>query len=94
VQVAASPAVKAPAADTAADQSANAQGTAKPRLRWVVRKGDSVYKACFETYGSCYDTTLRAVLADNPQFGSGAVIHEGDILTMPGSIGPLRAKPH
>jgi general secretion pathway protein A len=94
VQVAASPAVTAPAADTAADQSANAQGTAKPRLRWVVRKGDSVYKACFETYGSCYDTTLRAVLADNPQFGSGAVIHEGDILTMPGSIGPLRAKPH
>jgi general secretion pathway protein A len=99
VQIAASPtdrrAVKAPAADTAADKSANAPETAKSRLRWVVRKGDSVYKACLETYGSCYDRTLRAVLADNPQFGSGALIHEGDILTMPESISTLPAKkPH
>jgi hypothetical protein len=34
------------------------------------------------------------VLADNPQFGPGALIHQGDTLIMPESIGSLRARPH
>jgi general secretion pathway protein A len=76
-----------------APASADPSG-ASARLRWVVRTGDSVYKACLETYGSCDDRTLRAVLADNPQIGSGAMIRRGDILIMPESIGWLRAKPH
>ena len=62
--------------------------------QWHVRKGDSVYKACLNTYGICDDRTLRAVLADNPQFGPGALIHQGDTLIMPESIGSLRARPH
>jgi general secretion pathway protein A len=64
------------------------------RLKWVVRAGDSVFRACLETYGSCDHRTLRAVLADNPQIGSGRTIREGDVLIMPESIGWLRAKPH
>jgi hypothetical protein len=53
-----------------------------------------VFSACLKTYGSCDKRTLHAVLADNPQIGSGAVIHRGDVLMMPESIGWLRARPH
>jgi general secretion pathway protein A len=80
-----------PGGHTAVDMLAAAPET---RLEWHVRKGDSVYKACLNTYGICDDRTLRAVLADNPQFGPGALIHQGDTLIMPESIGPLRARPH
>jgi general secretion pathway protein A len=62
------------------------------RSRWLVRKGDSVIKACRATYGSCDERTLRAVLAHNPQIGPEAIIYEGDVLIMPETIGPLRAK--
>lgn len=62
-------------------------------FRWVVRRGDSVYKACLETYGTCDDRTLRAVLAANPGIGSREIVHGGDVLKMPASIEWLRAKP-
>jgi len=88
------PAVEAAPVGTVADKPAQAPETPTSRLRWLVRMGDSVYKACLKTYGSCDDRTLRAVLRDNPQFGSGSLLHQGDTLTMPESIGPLRAKPH
>jgi general secretion pathway protein A len=97
------PAVAAPAATAAAAPASLLETTApavadasaaSTRLRWVVRTGDSVYKACLETYGSCDDRALRAVLADNPQIGSGEIIRSGDVLIMPESIGWLRAKPH
>jgi hypothetical protein len=81
------------AAKTSARPLAGALGAPTP-LKWVVRNGDSVYSACLKTYGSCDRKTLRAVLADNPQIGSGLVLHRGEVLMMPESIGWLRAKPH
>jgi len=80
--------------------SSTTQGSARPptetpapHLKWLVHKGDSVYKACLETYGSCDRHTLRSVLADNPQVGADAMIYQGDVLIMPESIGVLHAKP-
>jgi general secretion pathway protein A len=49
---------------------------------WVVRDGDTVFKACAATYGSCDDRALREVLAENPKLGRDATIHPGEILTL------------
>jgi hypothetical protein len=57
-------------------------------LKWFVRKGDSVYKVCQATYGQCDEQTLRAVFAYNPQIGSNALIHQGEIILMPERVRP------
>lgn len=74
-----------PEAGPAGDKSARAPETRATHLQWLVRKGDSVYKACLKTYHMCDYRTLRAVLADNPQIGADALIHQGEILIMPES---------
>lgn len=63
------------------------------RRHWVIRRGDSVYKACLATYGSCDDATLQAVLANNPQLAAPAVVYPGEVLVLPATIGALRARP-
>jgi hypothetical protein len=61
---------------------------AKPKnqsgWKWFVRRGDSVYKACWAGYGLCDKHTLRTILAYNPQIGSNGMIRQGMIITMPG----------
>jgi general secretion pathway protein A len=54
----------------------------KPVSKWLVRDGDTVFKACLATYGSCDPRTLREVLADNPGLGRDATIHPGDVLVL------------
>jgi general secretion pathway protein A len=63
------------------------------RRHWLVSRGDSVFKACVRTYGYCDKTMLRAVLADNPQLAASAVVYPGDVLVLPVTIGPARARP-
>jgi hypothetical protein len=36
---------------------------------------------------------LQAVLADNPQLPPSAVVYPGDVLVLPATIGPARARP-
>ncbi|MGA2780065.1 MAG: AAA family ATPase [Steroidobacteraceae bacterium] len=89
-----------PRTDAASDAGAARDKPAKnpepptSRIRWLVRKGDSVFKACLATYGSCDDETLRVVMANNPQIRSDGLIHKGEVIFMPASIGGLRAKRH
>jgi hypothetical protein len=75
--------------DASADQThaaskAAGQTRATPNgmSRWVVREGDTVYKVCVVTYGSCDERTLRALLAENPKLGRDATIHPGDVLVL------------
>jgi general secretion pathway protein A len=58
-------------------------GPSHATTKWIVREGDTVYKACRATYGSCDARTLRAVIADNPNLGRDATIYRGDVLVMP-----------
>jgi general secretion pathway protein A len=53
-----------------------------PASKWLVRDGDTVFKACVATYGSCDPRTLHEVLADNPGLGRDATIHPGDVLVL------------
>jgi hypothetical protein len=50
---------------------------------WLVHEGDTVYKACRMTYGTCNERALREVLANNPRLGTNATIHEGEIIRLP-----------
>jgi general secretion pathway protein A len=85
------------AAHTAAPGAAARDGAGREaagtRRQWVIRKGDSVYKVCLATYGYCDESTLQAVLADNPQLAAPAVVYPGDVLVLPDTIGALRARP-
>jgi general secretion pathway protein A len=88
--------VSAAATAQAAADSAAAEPTNRPDpqpiwKKWFVRKGDSVYKACQVTYGSCDKQTLRAVFGYNPQIGSNAKLHQGDVIIMPEHVGPARS---
>lgn len=86
------PAVRAPVPETGSATDKSIDAPDPSRLEWHVRNGDSVYKACLITYGSCDVQTLRAVLADNPQIGSATLIHKGDVLILPESVGRLHAR--
>jgi general secretion pathway protein A len=59
------------------------QAGAPKGSRWVVREGDTLYKACRMTYGACDDKTLREVIARNPEIGPDAKIYEGEVLFLP-----------
>ncbi len=78
------------AADSAASEPANRQDP-QPGWKWFVHKGDTVYKACWATYGLCDEETLRQVFAHNPQIGSKGLIHQGEVITMPGRAAPVRS---
>jgi hypothetical protein len=66
------------------DDASAGQARATPNAvsKWVVREGDTVYKVCVVTYGSCEERRLRTLLADNPKLGRDATIHPGDILVL------------
>lgn len=74
-----------------ADDSAAAHPTNRPDPRpvmiWVVRKGDSVYKACLKTYHPCDEQAMRAIFAYNPQIGPKARIRPGEVIVMPEPAG-------
>jgi hypothetical protein len=68
-----------PAEETATKTTASARSPVK----WFVRLGDTVYKACRTTYGACDEETLHKLLAYNPQIGSNAEIRPGDLIILP-----------
>jgi general secretion pathway protein A len=71
------------AAHAADDASAgHTRATPNAVSKWVVREGDTVYKVCVVTYGSCEERRLRTLLADNPKLGRDATIRPGDILVL------------
>lgn len=90
--VAAQAATRDAAAGTSAASAKRTVGATR-RLRWLVSRGDSVFKACVRTYGYCDETMLREVLADNPQLPASAVVYPGDVLVLPTTIGSARARP-
>lgn len=63
--------------------SGEARDASRSVSRWVVRDGDTVYKACRETYGSCDPQTLHEVIADNPRLARDATIYRGEVLLLP-----------
>lgn len=58
---------------------------------WIVRRGDSLYKACWATYRQCDDRAMRAVFATNPQINPSGLIHEGQTILMPEHDLPVRS---
>jgi general secretion pathway protein A len=50
---------------------------------WLVQRGDTVLKICRMIYGSCSWTMLKSVLVINPNIGSNAEIHPGEVLRLP-----------
>jgi nucleoid-associated protein YgaU len=74
----------ASAGQTHATPNTTAQTRVTPNAvsKWVVREGDTVYKVCVVTYGSCEERRLRTLLADNPKLGRDATIHPGDIIVL------------
>jgi general secretion pathway protein A len=67
-----------------ADEPVNNSKAAAPEgSRWLVRGGDTLYKACRATYGSCDAEALREVLAKNPEIGPDAKIYQGEVLFLP-----------
>jgi general secretion pathway protein A len=72
-----------PPAPPAGERANNAKAAAPAGSRWVVREGDTLYKACRVTYGSCDERTLREVIAMNPEIGPDAKIHVGEALFLP-----------
>jgi general secretion pathway protein A len=65
------------------DNSKAAAPAAPEGSKWLVREGDTLYKACRVTYGICDERALREVLAKNPEIGPDAKIHEGEVLLLP-----------
>jgi len=77
--VAATPAAAAPGA-----AAATAAGAAETRPHtWVVKRGDSIFKACLVTYGHCDSANLKAIFALNPQIRSHWMLWPGDKLVLP-----------
>ncbi len=71
----------------AGERGNNSKLAARRGSKWVVRKGDTVYKACLATYGSCDWKALRRVIARNPAIGRDAKIYEGEVLFIPRQAG-------
>jgi nucleoid-associated protein YgaU len=67
----------------AAPRATEARQKAPHAWKWLVRSGDTLFKACKITYGSCDDRAMRAVLESNPQLGPSGRIHKGQVITMP-----------
>jgi general secretion pathway protein A len=63
----------------------------QPVWKWLVRKGDTVYKVCRVTYGVCDETALHAVFAYNPQIGPNGIIRQGEVIIMPERGAPVRS---
>jgi general secretion pathway protein A len=63
------------------------QPVAKPapaaERQWVVAKGDTLQKACRETYGSCSQATMESIYASNPQLGGKSRLMPGDVIKLP-----------
>jgi general secretion pathway protein A len=51
--------------------------------QWVVAKGDTLQKACRETYGSCSQATMESIYASNPQLGGKSRLMPGDVIKLP-----------
>ena len=66
-----------------AKRANNSKAAAPVGSKWVVREGDTLYKVCRVTYGTCDDKALRQVIARNPEIGPDAKIHEGEVLFLP-----------
>jgi general secretion pathway protein A len=83
-----------PGSDAAATAPVTAGNPPIPSvaLRWVVRRGDTVTKACRVIYGVCDTADLRAVFAYNPQIGSNGLIREGQSINMPERVEPIGTK--
>ena len=60
--------------------------------KWLVREGDTVYKVCRLTYGTCNEKALQALMARNPELGPNARIYEGEVIFLPRQTG--RATPN
>ncbi|MGA2400021.1 MAG: AAA family ATPase [Steroidobacteraceae bacterium] len=81
----ASPATASPLPWISSDDSSSGEARVASRSvsRWVVRDGDTLYKACRETYGSCDPRTLQELIANNPKLGRDATIYRGEVLLLP-----------
>jgi general secretion pathway protein A len=49
----------------------------------VVRSGDTLYRLCVETYGSCDQQILRAIKSRNPQIAENGKIQVGEVIYLP-----------
>jgi general secretion pathway protein A len=76
----------------ARDASREGRDASRSVSRWVVRDGDTLYKACRETYGSCDPQTLREVIADNPRLARDPNIYRGEVLLLPKRHPPARTE--
>jgi general secretion pathway protein A len=66
-----------------AGEPVNNSKVAREGSKWLVREGDTLYKACRMTYGSCNEKDLRELIAKNPEIGPDAKIHKGQVLFLP-----------
>jgi hypothetical protein len=65
-----------------------------PVKKWVVRKGDTVIKACRAAYGSCEKKTMLRLLRYNPQLDEKRGIKPGDVIFLPGKTAAVRSRPN
>jgi general secretion pathway protein A len=73
----AAPALAAtPEAGSAAESNAHSS-------KWVVRQGDTLYRACVSTYGQCDEDTMRALLARNPRIRGDRTVYVGEVIELP-----------
>jgi general secretion pathway protein A len=72
-----------PQAHAASNPVPEARQTSRSVSRWVVREGDTVYKVCRVTYGSCDPRTLHEVIAANPKLSRDTTIYLGEVLLLP-----------
>jgi general secretion pathway protein A len=68
-----------PQADPAADLAAPRPAT----RRWLVQHGDTLTRACLETYRRCDLAQLREIFAYNPKIDAKGTIRPGDVIVLP-----------
>jgi general secretion pathway protein A len=81
--IALQPSTAAPGSLPAGEPVNNSKAAAREGSKWRVREGDTLYKACRKTYGSCNEKALRELIAKNPEIGPDGKIHEGQVLFLP-----------
>jgi nucleoid-associated protein YgaU len=69
---------QAPVAAAAADAVPQSPGK-----RWLVQRGDTLTRACRETYGICDPAQLREIFAYNPKIDAKGTIRPGEIVVLP-----------
>jgi general secretion pathway protein A len=74
---------EAPASPPGGELASEATPPAPKGSQWLVREGDTLYKACRVTYGSCDKKALQEIIAKNPEIGPDAKIYEGQVLFFP-----------